>query len=67
MVEIPDAFKIKQSLRESLRTHKFFTKDKCFYLNYHKFSIKSCVLDVYYCASVRRFKCTSTTCDFIEK
>ena len=28
-------------------THKVFTKDQCFYLNYHKFSIKSYVLDVY--------------------
>ena len=36
-----------QSLRERLRTHKVFTKDKCFYLNYHKFSIKLYVLDVY--------------------
>ena len=35
------------SLRERLRTHKVFTKDRCFYLNYHKFSIKSYVLDVY--------------------
>ena len=35
------------SLRERLRTHKVFTKDQCFYLNYHKFSIKSYVLDVY--------------------
>ena len=35
------------ALRERLRTHKFFTKDQCFYLNYHKFSIKSYVLDVY--------------------
>ena len=35
------------SLREHLRTHKFFTKDQCFYLNYHTFSIKSYVLDVY--------------------
>ena len=34
------------TLRERLRTHKFFTKDQCFYLNYHKFSIKSYVLDV---------------------
>ena len=33
------------ALRERLRTHKFFTKDQCFYLNYHKFSIKSYVLD----------------------
>ena len=36
-----------QSLRERLRIHKVFTKDKSFYLNYHKFSIKSYVLDVY--------------------
>ena len=35
------------SLRERLRTHKSFTKDQCFNLNYHKFSIKSYVLDVY--------------------
>ena len=35
------------SLHESLRTHKVFTKYHCFYLNYHKFSIKSYVLDVY--------------------
>ena len=35
------------SLRERLRTYKVFTKDQCFYLNYHKFSIKSYVLDVY--------------------
>ena len=34
-------------LRERLRTHKVFTKDQCFYLNYRKFSIKSYVLDVY--------------------
>ena len=34
-------------LRERLRTHKVFTKDQCFYLNYHKFCIKSYVLDVY--------------------
>ena len=34
-------------LRDCLRTHKDFTKDQCFYLNYHKFSIKSYVLDVY--------------------
>ena len=32
------------SLRERLCTHKVFTKDQCFY---HKFSIKSYVLDVY--------------------
>ena len=35
------------SLRERLRTHKVFTKDQCFYLNYHKFYIKSYVVDVY--------------------
>ena len=35
------------SLRERLRTHKVFTKDQCFYLNYYKFSIQSYVLDVY--------------------
>ena len=41
------------SLRERLRTHKVFTKDKIvhvvgfFFLDYHKFSIKSFVLDVY--------------------
>ena len=38
---------VMSSLRERLRTHKVFTKDQCFYLNYHKFSIKSYVLDVY--------------------
>ena len=37
----------KESLRERLSTHKVFTKDQSFYLNYHKFSIKSYVLDVY--------------------
>ena len=35
------------TLRERLLTHKVFTKYQCFYLNYHKFSIKSYVLDVY--------------------
>ena len=35
------------SLRERLRTHKIFTKDHFFTFNYHKFSIKSYVLDVY--------------------
>ena len=35
------------TLRERLHTHKIFTKDLCFYLNYRKFSIKSYVLDVY--------------------
>ena len=29
------------ALRERLRSHKVFTKDQSFYLNYHKFSIKS--------------------------
>ena len=37
------------TLRERLRTIKVFTKDQCFYLSYHKFSIKSyvfgCVLE----------------------
>ena len=37
------------SLREGLRTHNVFTKDQCFYLNYHKFLIKiiclGCVLE----------------------
>ena len=36
-----------RSLCERLRTHKVFQKDQCFNLNYHKFSIKSYVLDVY--------------------
>ena len=35
------------SLRERLRTHKVFKKDQWFYLNYHKLSITSYVLDVY--------------------
>ena len=35
------------TLPERLRTHKVFTKDQCFHLNYHMFSIKSYVLDVY--------------------
>ena len=34
------------TLRECLRTHKVFTKDQCFYLKYHKISIKSYVVDV---------------------
>ena len=38
---------ITQTLRERLRAHKVFTKDQFFYLNYHKFSITSYVLDVY--------------------
>ena len=38
---------LAETLRERLRTHKVFTKDQCFYLNYHEFSIKSYVLDVY--------------------
>ena len=39
--------KLQILLCERLRTHKVFRKDQCFYLNYHKFSIKSYVLDVY--------------------
>ena len=35
------------ALRERLHTHKVFTKDQSFYLNYHKFTIKSYVSDVY--------------------
>ena len=35
------------ALRERLRTHKVFTKYQSFYLNCHKFSIKSYVVDVY--------------------
>ena len=36
------------SLHERLRSYKvFFTKDQYFYLDYHKFSIKSYVFDVY--------------------
>ena len=35
------------SLRERLRTYIVFTKDQCFDLHFHKFSIKSYVLDVY--------------------
>ena len=35
------------SLPERLRSHKVSTKDQSFYLNYHKFSKKSYVLDVY--------------------
>ena len=31
------------ALRERLRTLKVFTKDQCFYIYYHKFSIKSYV------------------------
>ena len=38
---------ITQPLRERLRYNNVFTKDQCFYLNYHKFSIKLYVLDVY--------------------
>ena len=38
---------LDMSLRERLRTHKVFTKDQWFYLNYYKFSIKSYVVDVY--------------------
>ena len=35
------------TLRGRLRTHKVFTTDQCFYLNYHKFPIKLYVLAVY--------------------
>ena len=42
-----DNFLSRNTLRERLRTHKVFTKDQCIYLNYHKLSIKSYVLDVY--------------------
>ena len=38
---------VKASLCERLRTYIVFTKDQYFYLNYHKFSIKSYVVDVY--------------------
>ena len=38
---------LEMTLLERLRTHKVFTKDQCFYLNSHKFSIKSYVVDVY--------------------
>ena len=37
----------REALRERLRTHKVFKKDQWFYINYHKFSIKSYVLDLY--------------------
>ena len=37
----------RKTLRERLRTPKVFTKYQFFYLNYHKFSIKSYVLDVF--------------------
>ena len=43
----PCSFEFSLTLRERLRTHKVYTKDQCFSLNYHKFSIKSYVLDVY--------------------
>ena len=39
--------KISGILRERLRTHKVYTEDQCFYLNYHKISVKSYVVDVY--------------------
>ena len=48
------------TLHERLRTHKVLTKDQCFYLNYHKFSIKSYVWMCIRIASVRRFLYTST-------
>ena len=44
------------TLRERLHTHKVFTKDQFLYLNYHKFSINSYVLDdLIRIGSVRRF------------
>ena len=46
-VSLPIAFSHYFPLRERLRTHKVFTNYQCFYLNYHKFSIKPYVLDVY--------------------
>ena len=39
--------KCENTLREHLRIDKVFRKKQCFYLNYHKLSIKSYVLDVY--------------------
>ena len=43
----PSLVESRTLLRKRLRTHKVFTKDQCLNLNYHKFSIKSYVLDVY--------------------
>ena len=40
--------KFSIALHERLRTHKFFTKDQCFYLNYHvlhKIICFGCVLE----------------------
>ena len=48
-------FSYQYSLRERFRTHKVFTKDQCFYLNNHKFSIRSYVWMCIRIASVRRF------------
>ena len=36
-----------RALRARLCTHTVFTKDQYFYIDYHEFSIKSYVLDVY--------------------
>ena len=48
MFEVLNVCQVRNSsLRECLRTHKVFTKNECFNLNYHKFSMKSYVLDVY--------------------
>ena len=38
---------IPLTLRERLSTHKVLLKTSVFYLNYHKISIKSYVVDVY--------------------
>ena len=40
-------FQQHDTLQERLRTHKLSQKTSVFSLNYHKFSIKSYVLDVY--------------------
>ena len=55
------------TLRERLRTHKVFTKDQCFYLNYHKFSIKSYVVDVYKNRLGEAILIHIKTYDFMEK
>ena len=46
-VQVLQICHILETLRERLHTHILFTKDQSFYLNYHKFSIKSYVLDVH--------------------
>ena len=48
IIKLSVFFSRENPLLERLRTRKVFIKDQiCFYLNYHKFSIKSYVLDVY--------------------